>query len=102
MKLNMNVKMKNCIAISALALSVAATAEPSASADVGRGIPHNFLSYVMSVPTGKTADFVGSATSFRGLGVEWDAPFGDSELFWGLSFRWIYFRDVEENGTLQS
>jgi len=57
------------------------------------------LNYVVSFPTAATRDFMGSTVSFRGLGFEWTSAIGESDLHWGLSLRWLYFKDVVENGS---
>ncbi len=82
----------------ACAALLAATAGSPAFAATGQGLGVTALSYIISVPTAGTADFVDNSVSFRGLGIEWNSPMG-SDLYWGLSLRWLYFRDIVERGT---
>lgn len=86
--------------VAALASLVAAGA--SASEDDGL-VPKRELSsslnYIVSFPTASTSDFVDGNVSFRGLGIEWDWRTGSSDLHLGLSLRWLYFRDVQDQGT---
>jgi hypothetical protein len=60
------------------------------------------LSYIVSFPTASTADFLSNAVSYRGLGVEWDAPIHSTPLYWGLSLRWLYFRHNEDQESVTS
>jgi opacity protein-like surface antigen len=62
-------------------------------------LPLYSLSYIFSFPTASTADFVSNSVSYRGLGVEWDSPIGATRFHLGISFRWIYFRNVDDHGT---
>ncbi len=69
------------------------------AAEPSEGLSLFSLSYVLSIPTASTSDFVDHAVSYRGIGVEWTNSLGVSDLYWGLSFRWLYFQNVEDQGT---
>ncbi len=60
------------------------------------------LSYIISAPTGSTTEFLRGAVSYRGLGFEWDWRAGVKDLTMGVSLRWLYFRHVEDQGSLTS
>ncbi|MFL5813584.1 MAG: hypothetical protein ACJ763_08405 [Bdellovibrionia bacterium] len=68
----------------------------------GNKLSHFSLSYIVSFPTASTADFLGNAVSYRGLGIEWNAPTGLDDLYWGFSLRWLYFRHDEDNESITS
>jgi hypothetical protein len=84
-----------------LLLFASAVAFPAqALAQTGRGLGMTSLSYIFSVPTGSTSDFLDGSLSYRGLGLEWDLPLANTDFTWGISLRWQYFRNVVEQETV--
>jgi hypothetical protein len=58
----------------------------------------SMLSYLISVPTAGTNDFIGNV-SFRGLGFETAGRPGTKGIGFAFSIRWIYFNESLENVT---
>jgi hypothetical protein len=85
----------------ALSSASAIAAEPGSEATEQK-LSRFSLSYIVSFPTASTADFLSNAISYRGLGVEWNAPIASTPLYWGLSLRWLYFRHNEDQESITS